>query len=486
MRQEDRGPKAGGRTPRSGSPPLFKHQVESLEFMSSRPRVLDASDPGTGKTRVQIELFASRRAEGGGRALIIAPKTLLRSAWQDDFAKFAPDISTIVCTSSNRERAFAQFADVYITNTDMANWLVKRPASFFKEFDTLIIDELPSFKHRTSQRSKAVNKIKRHFNYRYGLTGTPSTNSITDIWHQIFILDDGRRLGTSFYQFRNSVCQPRQVGPSPNMLQWEDKPGAEIAVGSLLSDMVVRHKFEECIDIPANHTYSVPYHMSPKQAKAYRQMEKDAITLLESGRIVSAVNAAGVATKLLQIASGATYSETGTGNTELQAKAADAIGYVPIDTGRYELVADLVEQRDHSVVFFNWVHQRDLLVKEFQKRGITHAVIDGKTNDTNRKNAVDNFQAGRYQALLAHPKSAAHGLTLTRGTTTIWPSPTYNLEFFIQGNKRIYRSGQTQKTETILVLAPGTLENKVFQRLQDKDLRQSSLLGLLKDLFSDR
>ncbi len=443
--------------------------------MMMRDRVLDASDPGTGKTRVQIELFRMRRLRGGGKALVIAPKSLLRSAWQDDFLKFAPDMTTVVCPAEKREQMFQQEADVYITNTDATKWLAKQPAKFFQQFDTLIIDELSAFKHHTSQRSKALNKIKKHFAKRYGLTGTPNSNSITDIWHQMFVLDDGQRLGRSFYQFRNAVCEPQQVGPQPNMLQWHDKPGAENVVANLLVEAIVRHKFEECIDIPANHTYSVPYHMSPKQAKAYQQMERDAITMLNDGKVITTVNAAGVMTKLLQIASGASYFEGLEGDD-----------YASIDNGRYELVSDLVEQRDHSVVFFNWTHQREELIKEFKKRGITYAVIDGNTSDKARKEAVDLFQSGFYRVLLAHPQSAAHGLTLTKGTATIWASPTYNLEHFLQGNRRIYRAGQTQKTETIVVLAPGTIEDKVYAKLQEKDARQGNMLELLKELFGDQ
>ncbi len=443
--------------------------------MMMRDRVLDASDPGTGKTRVQIELFRMRRLRGGGKALVIAPKSLLRSAWQDDFLKFAPDMTTVVCPAEKREQMFQQEADVYITNTDATKWLAKQPAKFFQQFDTLIIDELSAFKHHTSQRSKALNKIKKHFAKRYGLTGTPNSNSITDIWHQMFVLDDGQRLGRSFYQFRNAVCEPQQVGPQPNMLQWHDKPGAENVVANLLVEAIVRHKFEECIDIPANHTYSVPYHMSPKQAKAYQQMERDAITMLNDGKVITTVNAAGVMTKLLQIASGASYFEGLEGDD-----------YANIDSGRYELVSDLVEQRDHSVVFFNWTHQREELIKEFKKRGITYAVIDGNTSDKARKEAVDLFQSGFYRVLLAHPQSAAHGLTLTKGTATIWASPTYNLEHFLQGNRRIYRAGQTQKTETIVVLAPGTVEDKVYAKLQEKDARQGNMLELLKELFGDQ
>lgn len=428
----------------------------------------------TGKTRVQIELFAARRAAGGGAALVIAPKSLLRSAWEDDFKKFAPQVTVSVAPADKREQAFNTPADVYVTNTDAVNWLMKQDAKFFKRFDTLIIDELSAFKHHTSGRSKAMNKIKKHFKYRYGLTGTPNSNTITDLWHQMFILDDGQRLGKSFYQFRNSTQTPEQVGPQANMLKWTDKPGAEIAVGGMIQDMVVRHKFEECIDIPANHEYSVPYHMTPKQAKLYQQFEKNAVAALSSGKVISALNAAGVMTKLLQIASGASYSE-----------GLEGEDYVSIDTARYELVADLADQRDHSVVFFNWQHQKDHLIAEFKKKGLTYAVIDGSTSDKQRKEAVDLFQQGFYRVLLAHPQSAAHGLTLTKGTATIWASPTYNLEHWLQGNRRIYRAGQTQKTETIVVLAPGTVEDKVFQKLSDKNVRQTNMLSFLQEMFDD-
>jgi SNF2 family DNA or RNA helicase len=365
---------------------------------------------------------------------------------------------------------FKRDADVYITNTDAVRWLNKQPASFFARFDTLIVDEMSSFKHSTSQRSKALAKIRKYFTYRYGMTGTPNANTITDIWHQVFIVDDGKRLGTSFYQFRGSVCAPTQVGPQPNMVKWQDKPGAESAVGGLLQDLVIRHKFEECIDIPPNHQYTLTYHLSPKQHAFYARMERDAVFQVQNTH-VSAINAAGVMTKLLQIASGAAYNEMGDGKYSL------------IDTGRYEMAADLIEQRqDPCVVFFNWMHQKDELIKEFERRELTYCVIDGSVNDRDRKTAVDHFQAGFYRILLAHPASAAHGLTLVKATTTLWVSPTYNLEHFLQGNRRIYRAGQTKKTETIMLIAEGTIEEKVYVKLLEKNVRQGDLLDLLKEL----
>lgn len=452
-------------------PPMYAHQVQSSNFLLGCDRGFDASDPGTGKTRVQIETFMARRNRGGKCALIIAPKSLLRSAWEDDIKKFAPHLTTSVATATNRDKAFAAAADVYITNIDAVRWLAQQKPAFFDRFDTLVIDEISMFKHHTSQRSKAINKIKKHFPYRYGLTGTPAANTITDIWHQIFILDDGQRLGKSFYQFRASVCEPKQVGPQPNMVKWEDRPGAELSVSTLIADMTLRHKFEECIDIPENAQFEVTFHMSPKQRTAYEQMRKVALSELESGQTITAINAASVMTKLMQICSGAAY--------------ADTERYALISPDRYSLIGDLVDERKHSVVFFNWQHQRDALVDEFKARGITYCVIDGQTSDKARKQAVDDFQAGFYRVLLAHPQSAAHGLTLTKGTTTIWASPTLNLEHFLQGNRRIYRAGQTQKTETIVILADNTIETDVYKRLLAKDLKQSNMLDYLKEFFHE-
>lgn len=454
----------------NNAPPLFAHQRVSVDFILGTERALDASDPGTGKTRVQIEAFAKRLATGGGKALIIAPKSLLKSAWQDDFAKFAPHIATVVANSTNREGAFQKVADVYITNTDAVNWLAKQKPAFFLGFDTLIVDEMSTFKHSTSMRSKNLNKIKKYFKNRYGMTGTPNSNTITDIWHQYFVLDDGKRLGTSFFAFRGATCSPQQVGPQPNMVKWVDKPGVEGAVTALVKDITVRHRFEDCIDIPENHQYCVYYHMDRTQLSKYRTMELAA--LINVGReTVNAVNAAAQLTKLLQIASGAVYTDGGT--------------YGLVSEGRYQLIVDLVEQREHSVVFFHWKHQRDQLIKELENRKISWTLIDSSVSDKNRHEAVDMFQKGFYRVLLAHPQSAAHGLTLTKGTTTIWSSPTYNLEHWLQGNRRIYRAGQQKRTETIVVLAQGTIEEQVYEKMLVKNDRQTSMLQFLQEYSKD-
>ena len=223
----------------------FAHQLKSLKHDLTTPIVFDTSDPGTGKTYVAIKAFERRRKKKTGCALILAPKSLLRSTWAADFKKFAPALTVVVATADVRESTFAEKADAYVTNIDAVKWLAKQPKSFFAKFDTLIIDESSAYKHATSQRSKAVAKIAKYFKYKRAMTGTPNGRSITDVWHQVYLLDEGARLGRSFFAFRNSVCTPTQVGRSDKAIRWDDKDGAEEAVFGLLSDIVIRHKFED-------------------------------------------------------------------------------------------------------------------------------------------------------------------------------------------------------------------------------------------------
>ena len=449
----------------TGIPALFKHQKESLARLKKSEIIFDTSDPGTGKTRPEVEDFAARRRRGGGCALVLATKSLLEPAWQGDFAKFAPDMGVSVAYATNRDRAFACDADVYVTNHDAAKWLAAKPKAFFAKFDTLIIDESTAFKHHTSQRSKAIAKIAKYFEFSRLLTGTPNSNGICDVWHQVYLLDGGVRLGKSFFAFRAAACVPEQVGLPANMIRWNDRPGIEATVSAMIRDITIRHRFEDCVDIPANHKYAVTFQLGKKHYAQYNEMQDFQIMQLKK-TTVTAVNGAVVAGKLLQIASGAVYNDAGE--------------YSLIDSSRYQLVMDLVEERPHSIVFFNWEHQRDELVREAERRGLSYAVYDGSTGDRLRAGIVKSYQAGEYRVLFAHPQSAGHGLTLTRGTATIWASPTYNLEHFLQGLKRVHRIGQTEKTETIVVVAEGTIDEKVWQALQDKSVKMTDLLEGLK------
>jgi SNF2 family DNA or RNA helicase len=445
----------------------MRHQLASLKHDDKNQIIFDNSDAGTGKTAVRLWGFASRRKKKGyGALLVIATKSLLDAAWAKDIRTFTPYLRYSIARAENREKAFAADADIYITNHDAVKWLALQPASFFARFSEIVIDESTAFKHATSQRSKAAAKIIKHFERRALLTATPTSNSITDIWHQAFLLDGGRSLGTSFYAFRNAVCTPVQVGRHAQALKWTDKLGANDVVFGQLGPMIIRHVLNDCVDMPGNRQYTMEYELPKKQMAIYRALEEESILVFKNAKQITAINAAAVHTKLLQVASGAVYR----GDSEQS--------YELVDTGRYELVLDLVAERPSALVFFLWRHQCDYMVEEAKRRGLRFAVLDGRTPDRVREEAIAAYQAGRLDVLFAHPATAAHGLTLTRGTSTIWASPTYNLELFIQGSSRQHRVGQTRKCETIVVIAPGTKDEDAWEIMQGKSDRMTSFLKL--------
>ena len=431
--------------------------------MKSKHRVMDTSDPGTGKTFVQIIDFANRRKKGGGCALVVAPRSILRSVWVNDFKKFAPNIICSVADAKHRSTAMAADADVYIVNIDGVKDLEKLKPAFWRKFDTLIIDEITKYKHHTSARSRAITHLKRHFKWRRGLTGTPNANGLLDVWSPMYLIDDGQRLGISFAQFRNSTCDRKPTGASGARLDWVPRASSAAIVTALMQDITIRHRLEACVDMPPYHEYTRELELSSKLRDVYDEMVEQSIIMYRK-RKITAVNAAVMYGKLLQIASGAVFDVDK--------------NPVQIDSERVELALDLVEEAPQALVFYMWHHQRDALVAEATKRGIVHAVIDSRKDP---EELVRHFQGGLYQILFAHPDAAAHGLTLTKATRAIWASPTYNLEYRIQGNRRIYRIGQTQRTESITLLAKDTVDFVAHDSSDEKDSNMGAFLRFLEE-----
>ncbi len=449
-------------------PELWTHQKETEEFCLDHECVYDTSDPGTGKTAAHLTAFARYRRDGAGPALISAPKTLLETAWGEDAKLFVPDMRIAIAWAHCREAAFNEDADIYIVNVDGIKWLAKQKAAWLRRKfanGTLIIDEITAYKNHTSaQRAKDAIKVSKYFDFKRGLTGTPFNKSVTEMWAQVNILDGGQRLGKKFYAFRQTVCEPEPI-PGTVHQNWVDKPGAEEAVSLQLADISIRHKLDDCMDIPKQHSYYRTFSLSNKALKAYKEMETTASLEVANGA-VTAVNAAVLRNKLLQIASGAVYDANG--------------NYHLVDRGRYELVTDLIKEHDHSLAFFLWQHQKEELSKLFERAGIPYAIIDGKVRKAEeRADIVRRYQAGEFQTLLLHPDTGAHGLTLTRATRTIWTSPIYRSDWLIQGNARTRRGKQDKRTEVIKVHAENTVESLVYEKLETNEKKVITLLDLI-------
>ena len=437
----------------------FEHQVVTTKFIMDNDRCLITSDPGTAKTRSALDAIKNRES----RTLVLAPLSILEASWADDIAKFTPELTYSIAYAKNREAAFAGNERVVITNHDAVKWISKN-IHVLNDFDTLIIDEFTAFKNKDSQRSKALLKLANQFTYRIAMSGTPNSNGILDLWHPTKIIDDGERLGRAFYSFRQSVCTPKWNGFAN---EWTQKDDAEEVVAAALSDINIRYTLEECIDMPPQ-TVSTMYVTLPKKImQQYQQLSNDSV--LYTGRAtINAINAGAKIKKLLQLCTGAVYDEHG--DTQQIHKA------------RYELVMQLVQERKQSLVAFNWKHEQRCLVELADKLGIKHATISGETPVNKRKEVVDRLQAGQVQVVFCHPQSAGHGLTMTKAKTVIWASPTYNAEHYQQFNRRIYRAGQTEKTEVIQIAARDTWETEVYQKLSGKVERMDDLLVILNRL----
>tara|TARA_S200002703_G_scaffold77569_1_gene66894 strand:- start:147 stop:1496 length:1350 start_codon:yes stop_codon:yes gene_type:complete len=441
-------------------PAPYAHQKTTTDFITNTKTCLITSDPGTGKTRAVLDAHAIL----GGKTLVLAPLSILEAAWGEDINKFQPTIKYRVAYAKNRKQVFEDNEnEMVITNFEAVNFLQKN-TQYCEQFDTIVIDEFTAFKNREAKRSKNLKKIISYFTNRIAMSGTPNSNTILDIWHPTFLIDDGKRLGARFYAFRHQVCTPKFNGFAN---EWIDKPGIEETVADRLSDISIRFALSDCMDLPDNIVRTINTKLTPNIQKQYKVLAEESVLYTKSGT-VNAINAAARVKKLLQLVTGAVYDEDG------------VVQFVHQE--RYDIVMTLVAQRAHSLVAFNWKHERDALIELANKEGITYELIDGSVPAQKRKDIVARYQAGQIKVLFCHPQSASHGLTLTRASTVIWCSPTYNAEHFQQFNQRIYRAGQTQKTETILIQARNTWEPEVYKKLNTKLGRMENLLHILKEV----
>lgn len=442
----------------------YAHQTETTNFIVNNKKCLITSDPGTGKTRSVLDAHTKLK----GTTLVLAPLSILEASWAEDIQKFQPSIKYGIAYAKNRKKIFEDTSlEMVITNFEAVNFLCKHPL-LLKRFDTIVIDEFTAFKNRETKRSKNIKSIINHFSNRIAMSGTPNSNSILDLWHPVYLIDDGKHLGERYWAFRSQACTPRFNGFAN---EWVDKPGIEEVIAKRLSNITIRHNLTDCIDLPDNIVRTVHTNLPPAIRKMYDTLADESVLHTTQGSL-NAVNAAARVKKLLQLVSGAVYNEDGS--------------ILRIHPDRYNLVMTLVAQRKHSIVAFNWKHERDSLVEIANREKITYEVIDGSVPAHKRKDIVQRFQAGQLQVLFCHPQSTSHGLTLTKATTAIWCSPTYSAEQFQQFNRRIHRAGQKQKTETILIAAKDTWEKHVYKKLNGKLGKMENLLHILTELKNGR
>lgn len=445
----------------------YKHQKQTLALRDKTPIIADLSEPGTGKTLAHLFHFVKHARRSGKAGIIVAPLSLVSTVWPIDAQRLDPTLRVSIAEAANREEAFKRDADLYVTNYNAYTWLRTQKKQFWDRFDWFLLDEATAVKNPTAQRTKAFFDVAKQCDYRAVLSGSLGAKSILDFWAPIFMLDRGKRLGPIYTQYRFATCVPTQVGNNVNAIKWMDRVGAYDAVMAQIADISIRHELEKCVDMPEQVIVRLPIRLPTKLMNYYNQMARDSILALQNKKI-NAVNAAVLHGKLRQVASGSVYDD----EREIET----------LDTQRTELAMDLAEERGAgTIIFFRWGHQKAQLIAEAQRRGLTCAVIDGDSGSaTARQKVVLDYQDGKIDTLFLQEQAAAHGLTLTRGTTTIWLSPTSVYDTFKQGNHRQFRNGQTRRCEVIVIVAENTSDEDAFEVC----LGRKSNMDMMYDIFN--
>ena len=402
------------------------------------------------------------------KTLVIAPLRVAAVTWPAEIRKWDHlndmDISVIVGDAKTRIAAVSRPAMVYVVNRENTKWLVEyyEKNGWRWDFDCVVIDELSSFKNHQSQRFKWLRKIRPYVKRWIGLTGTPTSNGLMDLWAEIGILDGGERLGKFIGRYRESYFRPGAMNPHTGIVyQYVLRPGAEEQIYKKISDITISMKALDYLKMPECVSVTHEVKMSPVERELYDRMKNDLIIPLEDGDI-DALNAAALSNKLLQMSNGAVYDENG--NVRV------------IHQRKLEMLEDLIEAANgQPVLVAYWFRHDKARIQEYLK-------AQGFESRELRDNKdFQDWNAGKIPVALIHPASAGHGLNIQEGGhILIWFGLTWSLEMYMQVNARLWRQGQKNTVTLHHIITKGTVDEDVMAALADKDITQEKLIAAVK------
>jgi len=393
------------------------------------------------------------------KVLVIAPKRVAEDTWSTEVEKWDHlhhlTISKVLGSASERQAALQRPADIYVINRENVRWLVEYLGKSW-DFDMLVIDELSSFKSNKSQRFKYLKRVRPLVRRIVGLTGTPAPNGLMDLWPQIYLLDQGRRLGKNITGYRNRYFYPAKMN-GHIVYAYEPKEGAEAAIHKQIGDITVSMKAEDYLELPEKIINDIYIPLENKIMAKYDELERQQIMELD-GEIITALQAAAVYNKLLQMANGSIYD--------------DEKNVIELHDQKIEALKGIIEEaQGHPVlVFYNFKHDYTKLMKAFPKAQTLTGSAD-----------IREWNSGNIDLLLAQPASMGHGLNIQAGGHIIvWYGLNWSLELYQQANARLYRQGQKQNVIIHRLIAKGTVDEEVIRRLESKDTTQNSLMESIK------
>lgn len=441
-----------------------KYQQLAEQHIYDTPRCGLFLEMGLGKTVVTLtalnELIYDRFEIA--KALVIAPLRVAEDTWSRESEKWDHlrhlRISKILGTPTQRRRALAKEADIYIINRENVVWLCNELSQIGDgwDFDAVVIDELSSFKSPKAQRFKALRKTITRSSRVIGLTGTPAPNGLIDLWSQIYLLDGGERLGKTVTGFRERYFVPNQRNQT-TIFNYAPKPETERRINELISDICISMKAEDWLEMPERIDSIQSVRLSEKEMAGYEKFEKEQYLQFLEGE-ATAASAAALTGKLLQYSNGAMYLPEG--------------GYVKTSDKKLDMLEEVAEAAGGKPIlcFYSFRHDLERIQERFPKA----KKLEGSKE-------IEAWNNGDIPMLLAHPAGAGHGLNLQAGGHIIvWFGLTWSLELYQQANARLYRQGQTEAVIIHHLITEGTMDSRALESLQGKKDVQDELMEALK------
>lgn len=437
------------------------YQAYAIDYIETHPVAAVLLDMGLGKTVISLTAIADLLFDSfeAHRILVVAPLRVARDTWPAEIEKWEHlqhlTFSVVVGTPKERRAALMAGADITIINRENLQWLIES-SGFPFDYDMVVIDELSSFKNHKSKRFQALMKVRPKVKRIIGLTGTPSSNGLMDLWAEFKLLDMGQRLGRFITQYRNDYFLPDKRN-GQIIYSYKPMPYAEDAIYRKISDMTISMKSTDHLKMPELVSSRYEVKLSEAEAQRYDDLKQELILQLPEGE-VTAANAASLTGKLVQLANGAIYSDDGD-TVEFHDRKLDAL-------------EDIIEAANGKPLLVAYWFKHDL--QRIKERFEVREIKSSKD--------ISDWNKGNIPVAVIHPASAGHGLNLQAGgSTLIWFGLTWSLELYQQTNARLWRQGQTAGTVVIQhIITKGTIDERILKALSLKELTQNSLIDAVK------
>lgn len=441
------------------------YQTYATNFILDHPVAAVLLDMGLGKSVITLTALYDLCLDSFEirKVLVVAPLRVARDTWPAELQKWdhLKGLSWAVAVGSETERkaALQQNTFLHIINRENIQWLVEESGLPF-DYDMIVIDELSSFKSPQAKRFRALLKVRPEVKRIVGLTGTPSSNGLMDLWAEFRLLDLGKRLGRYITNYRNNYFWPdRRNGTI--VYSYKPLAGAEDAIYRKISDITISMRAEDHLQLPERISNEVTVKLSEKEKRLYDTLKHDLAVSL-NGMDIDAVNAAALAGKLCQMANGAVYGEAG--------------NVIPVHDRKLDALEDLIEQANGKPILIAYWFRHDLVRIEERLRRLR---IPFATAD--KPDSIERWNGGELPVMLIHPASAGHGLNLQfGGSTLIWFGLTWSLELYQQTNARLWRQGQKETVVIHHIIAGDTIDGKIMKALKEKGKTQTALMDAVK------